>query len=57
MFTELLQEKKDLAFENRQEYLAIIENESERLSRLIKNVLDLSQIERGVKKYNFRTVL
>jgi len=56
MFSELLREKKDLNPEKRGEFISVIENESERLSRLIKNVLDLSQIERGVKSYDFRDV-
>jgi signal transduction histidine kinase len=56
MFSELLREKKDLSVEKREEYITVIENESERLSRLIKNVLDLSQIERRVKRYDFRDV-
>jgi signal transduction histidine kinase len=56
MFSELLREKKDLSAEKRDEFVSVIENESERLSRLIKNILDLSQIERGVKSYDFRDV-
>jgi len=56
MFRELLREKKDLPAEKRDDFIAVIENESERLSRLIKNVLDLSQIERGVKNYEFKDV-
>lgn len=56
MFSELLREKKDLSSEKSREFISVIENESERLSRLIKNVLDLSQIERGVKSYDFSRV-
>ncbi|MBN1482121.1 hypothetical protein EH223_07675 [candidate division KSB1 bacterium] len=35
-----------------QDYLDIIVNESERLTRLINNVLDFSRIEKGSKQYN-----
>jgi two-component system phosphate regulon sensor histidine kinase PhoR len=38
------------------EYLEIIEGESDRLRRLIDNVLDFSKIERGIKQYNFNRV-
>ncbi len=36
------------------EYLRIIEGESNRLSRLIGNVLDFSKIERGSRSYTFK---
>ena len=35
------------------EYLQVIRRESERLNRLIDNLLDFSRIERGSKRYNF----
>lgn len=35
------------------QYLGVIRRESDRLGRLIENVLDFSKIERGVKQYNF----
>lgn len=35
-----------------QEYLSMIVNESERLSRLINNVLDFSKIDQGKKRYH-----
>jgi signal transduction histidine kinase len=54
MFAELLQTKKNITGENRKEYLQIIEGESSRLSRLIRNVLDFSKIERGVKTYHIK---
>ncbi len=55
MFAELLQSKSRSPRE-RTEYLKIIEGESERLTRLINNVLDFSRIERGVKEYRFSRV-
>ncbi len=51
MFVELLQNNKRVSLKDRQEYLEIIQGESERLSRLIRNVLDFSRVERGVKTY------
>ncbi|MBN1779617.1 GHKL domain-containing protein [bacterium] len=56
MFAELLQTKSRLSEKERQEYLEIIGGESERLSRLISNVLNFSRIERGEKAYHFSRV-
>jgi len=54
MYTEML-EKGWLKAENkRNEYYRNMRQESERLSRLIENVLDFSRIEKGRKKYNFQ---
>lgn len=52
MFAELLQTKKELSLERMNEYLKIIEGESNRLQRLIDNVLDFAKIEKGIKVYN-----
>ena len=52
MYAELLDSKKELDQTRRQKYLKVILSESERLSRLIANVLDFSKIEEGRKKYN-----
>jgi signal transduction histidine kinase len=38
----------------REEYLMTIVNETERLSRLLNNVLDFSRIERGQREYQLR---
>ncbi len=54
MFAQLLRSKKDIPDETVSRYLTIIEGESERLTRLINNVLDFAKIERGVKEYHFR---
>ena len=56
MFTELLRTKKKLPAHDQKEYLTIIEQESNRLSRLIKNVLDFSKMEQGIKKYQLSKV-
>lgn len=51
MFSELLQNKKNISDKKSIEYLKIIEGESERLRRLIDNVLDFAKIEKGIKSY------
>lgn len=53
MFTEILKEGKNMKIENANEYLDIIEGESNRLSRLINNVLNYTKIEKGIKEYSF----
>ncbi len=56
MFAETLLSRNIKSEKKRKEYLRIIQGESERLTRLINNVLDFSKIERGVKQYNFDSV-
>lgn len=56
MFAELLRTRKNISKSDTTEYLEIIEGESERLTRLINNVLDFSRIERGVKEYHFAEI-
>ncbi len=56
MFAEILREGPAIPSERTKEYLGIIEGESERLTRLINNVLDFAKIERGVKEYRFTDV-
>ncbi|MBT8386440.1 MAG: hypothetical protein KJO12_03425 [Ignavibacteria bacterium] len=51
MFSELLQNKNNISKEKSNEYLHIIEGESERLRRLIDNVLNSAKIEKGIKTY------
>ncbi len=46
-FSEILIDNPELPVEERQEFLSILVRESERLTRLINNVLDLSKIESG----------
>lgn len=53
MFAELLKNKENISEQKIDQYLEIIEGESNRLTRLIDNVLNFSKIERGVKDYNF----
>ena len=47
MYGEILREGLVESDEKRSEYYGLISSESERLSRLVQNVLDLSRIERG----------
>ncbi len=56
LFAELLRTAQALPPARAKEYLEIIEGESERLTRLINNVLDFAKIERGVKEYRFAEV-
>lgn len=51
MFAERLQLKKQPDPKMQTEYLATIVGESERLTRLLNNVLDLSKIEQAQKRY------
>ena len=51
MFAEILQHKTDIPIEKSLEYLRIIEGESEKLRRLIDNILDYAKIENGMKTY------
>lgn len=46
-FTEILYDNPDLSEKERLEFLGIIQSETERLTRLINNVLDFSKIESG----------
>jgi signal transduction histidine kinase len=51
MFAETLQMERPLSPSARADYLDTIVHESERLTRLVNNVLDFSRIERGEKQY------
>jgi two-component system phosphate regulon sensor histidine kinase PhoR len=53
MFGELLQSGRVDSDAKRRQYLEIINNESERLSALIENVLDFARAERGKAAYEF----
>lgn len=54
MFVDFLAKNQQLKTDPETgKYLRIIRGESERLSRLVENVLDYAKIERGVKQYQF----
>ena len=54
MFAETLALDRRENPDTRREYLDTIVNETERLTRLLDNVLDLSKIERGQKRYRLQ---
>lgn len=54
MFGETLESGMVSDETKREEFYRIIRSESERLTRLINNVLDFSRIEAGAKRYNFQ---
>ncbi|MCB1520905.1 MAG: histidine kinase [Hyphomicrobiaceae bacterium] len=56
-FSEILQEDPDMPPEQRGEFLGIIVSESERLTRLINQVLDLAKIESGRMHWNISDVV
>ncbi len=54
MFAELLQEDRIRDPAKRTHYLKVIVAESQRLTRLVNNVLDFSRLEQGRKKYHLK---
>jgi Na+/proline symporter/signal transduction histidine kinase len=55
-FSEILHDSPDLELNERQHFLGIIIRESERLTRLINQVLDLTKIETGKMKWQISDV-
>ena len=53
MYTEMLEKDWVKTDAKRREYYTTMRTESERLTRLIENVLDFSRIQRGKKRYDF----
>ncbi len=51
-FSEILYDNPDIELEERQQYLQIINKETDRLSRLISQVLDLEKYDSGKQKLN-----
>jgi signal transduction histidine kinase len=56
MFTQKLQDKKNISAEKKDFFLTIIDGESDKLRRLIDNILDYARIEKGMKTYNLKRV-
>jgi signal transduction histidine kinase len=52
LYSELLEQGRVAEAEKRSEYLRIIGRETQRLARLVNNVLDFSRLEQGRKKYS-----
>jgi signal transduction histidine kinase len=53
MYTEMLEKDWVKTDAKRREYYTTMRTESERLTRLVENVLDFSRIQRGKKRYDF----
>ena len=51
-FSEILRDNPDLDPDQRQEFTSIIVQESERLSRLINDILDLAKMEAGTSEWH-----
>jgi len=56
MFAELLRENRVKDPAKKDHYLQIIVSESQRLTRLVNNVLDFGRLEQGWKRFNFRAL-
>lgn len=54
MYAELLREGRVKDPEKTNHYLQVIVSESQRLTRLVNNVLDFGRLEQGKKQYHFR---
>jgi signal transduction histidine kinase len=54
MYAELLKEERVKDPEKKNHYLQVIVSESQRLTRLVNNVLDFGRLEQGKKQYHFR---
>ncbi|MBF0430277.1 MAG: PAS domain-containing protein [Fibrobacteria bacterium] len=53
-YSESLLEQRSNNFSDQKEYLQIINNEGQRLERLVNNILDLSKIESGNMNYHIQ---
>jgi two-component system, OmpR family, phosphate regulon sensor histidine kinase PhoR len=56
MFTETLSLKRVKTEEKKQQYYETILQETERLTRLINNILNFSRMEAGKKQYHFESI-
>lgn len=56
MYAELLLSKRVKDENKAENYLSVIVNESQRLTRLINNVLDFGKLEQGKKSYQFQNM-
>ncbi len=54
MFAEMLKQRRQPDREKQERYLDLMVSETERLTRLINNVLDFTRIERGEQQYDKR---
>lgn len=56
MYADLLSSERIVNEQKRKHYLNVIALESQRLARLVNNVLDFSQLEQGKKRYHLREI-
>ena len=56
LFTEKLQDKKHCGSDKADFFLKVIDGESDKLRRLIDNILDYARIEKGMKSYHQKPV-
>ena len=56
-FTEILLSYKDVDAKTQQDFITIIHDESERLTRLINDILDLSKIEAGRMEWRIEPIV
>jgi signal transduction histidine kinase len=56
MYAELLAEGGVLQPDRQQHYLQVIAGESQRLTRLVNNVLDFGRLEQGRKQYHYSKI-
>lgn len=56
MYAELLVEGGVLQTDRQQHYLQVIAGESQRLTRLVNNVLDFGRLEQGRKRYHYSRI-
>ncbi len=54
MFAEILRERRQPDPQKQQKYLDLMVSETERLTRLINNVLDFARMEKGERKYEMK---
>jgi len=56
IFSETLKQNRAVSQDKQDQYLDTISSESDRLARLVDNVLDFSRLERHVKDFNFQPI-
>lgn len=56
MFAELLRSRRGELKRKSLGYLRVIEGETDRLNRMVTNILDSATIEKGMKQYVFKTI-
>lgn len=55
IFSETLKQNRAVSQDKQEQYLDTISSESDRLARLVDNVLDFSRLERSVKEFHFQS--